>query len=111
MTDLDTSGNSFDPRPSLLDLIAEHRVAEANRSPGAPIRIHRVAHLKTHYWQRDADYLEVKFRGLRGPSRAQFRSRDLAQTGEHLGLERVGLVVETVTEDAEILPLTDEEDR
>jgi hypothetical protein len=106
MTDIDTSRNVFDPHPSLTDLIERFEAAERGRPLDAPVRIVRVAMLQTIAWRQDVRLAgperEVTFE--RAGRTVQFNaySREgrlreaLAQTGEHLGLERVGRVVETI---------------
>jgi hypothetical protein len=58
-------------------------------------RVIRVAMLRTKVWRQDVKHLESKFLALTPgiDSRDAARCRAMAETGEHLGLERVGLVV------------------
>ena len=80
--------------PDLATCIGLYWIAQATRPPTRAIR---VAMLRTKTWRREADLGTHPSRGrwtradLRGGDVQQ--CRDLAATGEHLGLERVGLVV------------------
>jgi hypothetical protein len=49
--------------------------------------------LRTKAWRQDVAHLEGKFIALGVDSRDAVRCAEMAETGEHLGLERVGLVV------------------
>jgi hypothetical protein len=59
-----------------------------------PVRVVTAAGLKTRYWRQDAESFERHGGSLR-PGHDQWRCRELAETGELLGIERVGLVVES----------------
>lgn len=82
---------------TLRDLIEQFHEAEAARPPGAPIRVHRAAILRTTSWRQDVGFLErQRYHSATSPEVS--RCYTMAQTGEHLSLERVGLAVETGTE-------------
>lgn len=81
--------------PDIRTLIALHEAAQATRDPSRPIRVIRVAMLRTRYWRTDADERERRGASLK-PGHVQFTCQELAETGELLGLDRVGLVVEEV---------------
>lgn len=88
--------------PDLATCIALFRAREATRPPGTPIRVIRAVTLTTAAWRSDERmHAGVSFANL--PTRHAEGSlsetcRRLAVVGEGLGLERVGLVVETTTE-------------
>lgn len=97
--DIDTSSN-FDPSPTRDELLRIRDRMNARldddgrvRDYGRPVRIIRSANLLTRYWQQDVDHLERKMIGLGVESQDLRRCYELAETGKHLGLERVGLVV------------------
>jgi hypothetical protein len=81
----------------LATCIGRYWIAQATRSPDRPQRAIRVAMLRTKTWRREADLGTHPSRGrwtrpdIRGGDVQQ--CRDLAATGEHLGLDGVGLVV------------------
>lgn len=80
---------------TLAECVQLHEAAQAERSADRPIRVLRAACLRTAYWRADVGFLaRVRRNSLRSP--AVIRCRTLAETGEHLGLDRVGLVVETL---------------
>lgn len=115
MPDVDTSANAWNPQPTHDELLAIRDRMLARLAAGAPVRLIRVANLKTEAWRQDVRF--NRDRAVAFPTTGRFvRFRDrqsdlceaLASTGEHLGLDRVGLVVETV-EDVGPRPMTDEE--
>lgn len=67
--------------PDLAECIRRYHEAQATRDPSRPVRVIRVAMLRTKNWRAAAD------RGWGGR-----RQREIAATGEHLGLDRVGLL-------------------
>lgn len=81
--------------PDLAELIRRFHEADVAR-PDRPIRIIRVAHLKTSSWHQDAGMFTHPSGHAAISTTEASRCRTLAETGEHLGLERVGVVVETV---------------
>lgn len=86
------AGSTFDPHPSLRDLIDRFRAASA-ADPHRATRAIRVASMTTVAWRRDAAYLAPHNSNPETAPLAR-RSRLLAETGELLGLEYVGVVVE-----------------
>lgn len=95
MADIDTSMNR-DPHPTHDELLALRDRMNARLAASEPVRLIRVANLRTTAWRADAAKLRSNWGGLRVISRDGLRCERLAETGEHLGLDRVGLVVETV---------------
>lgn len=100
MADIDTSQNR-DPSPTRDELLAlrDRMLARLEgdgrvRDFGRPARIIRSANLLTTSWRADVYFL-VHQRGHTLTAPNTRRVVALAETGEHLGLERVGLVVET----------------
>jgi hypothetical protein len=83
--------------PDLQEFIRLFREREATRPPGTPIRVIRSANLRTDYWRQDARYL-VEQKGHGEQRREVARCSALAATGEHLDLDRVGLVVDSTSE-------------
>ena len=82
--------------PDIRTLIALHEAAQATRDPERPINVIRVAMLRTAAWRQDAAYFEKMGLNVR-PGSQGFTCLEMAETGERLGLERVGVVVETET--------------
>jgi hypothetical protein len=80
---------------TIAECIGRYWIAQTLRPPDRPQRAIRVAMLKTTVWRQDVAHLESKFLALAPgiDSRDARRCRVMAETGEHLGLERVGLVV------------------
>lgn len=99
MADIDTSTNR-DPHPTRDELLAIRDRMNARLAAGEPVRLIRVANLLTRTWQasrriqRAMAYADLP--ETHRPGSAAERCRLLAETGEHLGLDRVGLVIETV---------------
>jgi protein-disulfide isomerase-like protein with CxxC motif len=89
--DVDTSMNR-DPSPTGDELLAIRDRMLARLESGAPVRVIRSANLLTSSWRSDVRFLAVQ-RGHSHRSHEVFVSQVLADTGEHLGLDRVGLVV------------------
>ena len=104
MANIDTSMNR-DPEPTRETLLKLRDRMNARlhedgriRDYGRPVRIIRSANLLTRIWQQDAKsrVWRPKLALWRRPdleSGELKRIRAMAETGEHLGLERVGLVV------------------
>lgn len=82
--------------PDLAECIRRYEAAQATRPPGRPIRVIRVAMLRTKSWRREADKQTHPDRGRpRRPYQQHGdvqQCRDLAATGEHMGLDGVGVV-------------------
>ena len=93
----------------LAECIRRYEASLATRPPGRPVRVIRAANLTPAAWKSDAritsggrNGTEVHFSssgdtamlGVHLPRRCAA----LAETGAHLGLDRVGLVIETVEE-------------
>lgn len=109
MPDIDTSMNR-DPSPTRDELLALRDRMNARleddgrvRDYGRPVRMIHSANLLTRYWRQDVRFNEPKFvlfpssgnQARFGRDNESDRCRALAETGERLGLERVGLIVET----------------
>lgn len=88
--------------PDLAECIRRFHEAQATRPPDRPIRVIRVAMLRTTAWRSDARKVnggrDVVFpstgRAATFFDQTALRCQVLAETGELLGVERVGLVVE-----------------
>lgn len=92
MPDVDTSANR-DPSPTGDQLLAIRDRMNARLAAGEPGRMIRSANLLTRYWRSDVAFLESRGQGRR-PGAQLSISETLAETGEHLDIERVGLVFE-----------------
>lgn len=91
--DIDTSANR-DPSPTGDDLLKIRDRMNARLEAGEPVRVIRSANLPTTAWRSDVHFLAEQ----RNHSPASYQVRvcqTLADTGEHLGLDRVGLIVGT----------------
>lgn len=92
--DIDTSMNR-DPSPTHDELLRIRDRMMAKLGSGAPVREIHSANLRTPIWRQDIEYLRRGWRTLGVESKEANRCEALAQTGEHLGLDRVGLIIET----------------
>lgn len=94
MPDIDTSMNR-DPSPTGDELLAirDRMLRQLESEPHRPVRIVRSANLLTHYWRADVGFLESRGQGRR-PGTQLSISETLAETGERLDIERVGLIFE-----------------
>jgi len=79
--------------PDLAECIRLFHEAQATRPPGRPIRVIRVAMLRTKSWRQDVGFL-VTQRLHKTTAAEPVACATLADLGEHLGLERVGRAAE-----------------
>jgi len=97
MTDIDTSRNTFDPRPNLADLIAAHEAAERSRPVGARITVIRAVVMDASNWGFTVRKRLAHYRANpTGRNTHIRRVFTLIDTADRLGLP-IGRVVGEVT--------------
>lgn len=90
MPDIDTSMNR-DPSPTAAELLAIRDRMLARLESGEPVRVIRSVNLLTRHWRSDVGFLEGRGQSRRAGHQLSI-SETLAETGELLDIERVGLV-------------------
>jgi len=99
VVDIDTS-NHRDPSPTAAELLSIRDRMLARLDGGAPVRVIRSVVRDTATWHDDVRLMTWRSSNRsirRRPARyagATHRSRQLAATGTHLGLDQVGLILE-----------------